>query len=220
MSASAIIWDWNGTLFGDVTAALGAINALLTRYALPPLTLEKYHEVFTFPVKAYYERIGFDFTVHDWQDVAAEFIALYAQTSVSSVLNPGAADAVALARSRGMRQVILSASRDDHLKAQVARFPALAGMEAVLGISDIYANSKQTLIADWLKRSGLRPGDVLLIGDTAHDAEVASACGCRCALHTLGHQPRSRLELTGAPVFGTLAECVEAAGDNSRLPKE
>ena len=61
MKFEAILWDWNGTLLDDVNIAIDAINQLLLDRNLVQLTLERYLDVFTFPVCDYYELIGFDF---------------------------------------------------------------------------------------------------------------------------------------------------------------
>jgi phosphoglycolate phosphatase-like HAD superfamily hydrolase len=48
------------------------------------------------------------------------------------------------------------------------------------------------------------PGNVLLIGDTLHDYEVARDTEIECVLVVSGHQSRERLERTGCPVFDSL----------------
>ena len=48
-----IIWDWNGTLLNDVKLCADIMNNLLKTRSLPTITLEKYREIFTFPVKDY-----------------------------------------------------------------------------------------------------------------------------------------------------------------------
>ena len=57
----SIIWDWNGTLLNDAELALFSINVMLKKRLLPTLSLPEYKQVFNFPVKDYYLRIGFDF---------------------------------------------------------------------------------------------------------------------------------------------------------------
>ena len=54
-----IIWDWNGTLLDDVDISIAATNMLLEERGLPLLDKKRYQEVFDFPVKDYYARIGF-----------------------------------------------------------------------------------------------------------------------------------------------------------------
>ena len=48
-----------GTLFDDAGLCVEIINDLLARYGLPLLSRERYEEIFTFPVRLYYERAGF-----------------------------------------------------------------------------------------------------------------------------------------------------------------
>ena len=50
MNAS-VIWDWNGTLLDDVDVCVASVNRLLTRRNLEPMTVERYHRIFTFPVQ-------------------------------------------------------------------------------------------------------------------------------------------------------------------------
>ena len=70
---TTIIWDWNGTLLDDAEMCLEAINIMLKKRNLPELSMERYRDVFTFPVIEYYREVGFDFTLEAWDPVATEF---------------------------------------------------------------------------------------------------------------------------------------------------
>ena len=63
-----IIWDWNGTLLNDLRLCVKTINSLLEKRSLPVLTTSSYKEVFSFPVKDYYEKVGFDFSKEDFRN--------------------------------------------------------------------------------------------------------------------------------------------------------
>ena len=52
-----IVWDWNGTLFHDVDAVIGATNAAFAELGLAPITLERYRELYCVPVPRFYERL-------------------------------------------------------------------------------------------------------------------------------------------------------------------
>ena len=56
-----VIWDWNGTLLDDAWLCVEVMNALLTPHRLPPLDAARYQALFSFPVRDYYRRLGFDF---------------------------------------------------------------------------------------------------------------------------------------------------------------
>ncbi|SVD25320.1 uncharacterized protein METZ01_LOCUS378174, partial [marine metagenome] len=55
-----IIWDWNGTLLDDGWLFVDVMNSILRRRGMDTITLEKYREIFGFPVKDYYLKLGFD----------------------------------------------------------------------------------------------------------------------------------------------------------------
>jgi len=55
-----IIWDWNGTLLNDIQLCVQTINEMLDKRNLPLLSVNDYKDVFSFPVKNYYQKIGFD----------------------------------------------------------------------------------------------------------------------------------------------------------------
>lgn len=70
------------------------------------------------------------------------------------------------------------------------RFP-LRSFYADVGIADAHHASKRDVIASWLDGSGLAPREVLLIGDTNQDLEIAGDLGTRFVHFTGGHQDLS-----------------------------
>ena len=56
-----IIWDWNGTLINDAWLFVEIMNEELKDRKLPLITVKDYRKHFTFPVKKYYENLGFNF---------------------------------------------------------------------------------------------------------------------------------------------------------------
>ena len=55
----------------------------------------------------------------------------------------------------------------------------------------------------------MNPKEILMIGDTDHDFEVAIAMGVDCILLSHGHNCISRLQNTGAMVINDLMELSE-----------
>ncbi|MDP2335749.1 MAG: HAD hydrolase-like protein [Bacteroidota bacterium] len=52
----------------------------------------------------------------------------------------------------------------------------------------------------------LNANELILIGDTVHDFEVATVLGCRCVLIANGHQSKKVLQNTGALVLDQLSQ--------------
>jgi phosphoglycolate phosphatase-like HAD superfamily hydrolase len=62
---------------------------------------------------------------------------------------------------------------------------------------------------------GAARATTVMIGDTADDAEAASACGIRVILVTTGSQSPPDLVATGAPVVDSLSQAVARALDGA-----
>jgi len=48
-----IIWDWNGTLLNDVALCIRLLGDLLRHQGKPPVSREKYLEIFGFPISTH-----------------------------------------------------------------------------------------------------------------------------------------------------------------------
>ena len=201
-----IIWDWNGTLLDDTLACVNAINTLLSRRGLAGIDMVRYREVFGFPVADFYRRISFPLEREDWDSLAREFHSLFlAEPSVR--LHDDARETLERLRRRGLAQSVLSASEQGILDRLIEGFGIRAYFAEVFGVDNCHGVSKMALGVALLRKIGLPPGQVLLVGDTLHDAEVARVLGVRCVLVAQGHQSAARLAQAGVPVYGSLREC-------------
>ena len=206
-----VLWDWNGTLLDDLTYAIGVRNRTFPAFGLPRIgSVAEYHRQFTFPVRRYYERAGV--TDETFVAVAHAWMAEYVRGFDTVPLHGDAVEALARFAAAGVRQAVLSATRRDMLESQIARFPIRDYFTDVLGLSDIYARSKEAVGLDYLARCGVPAASTLMIGDTLHDAEVARAMGTGCVLVARGHQSRETLLTAGVPVMDTLLEAAAWAG--------
>ena len=203
-----IIWDWNGTLLDDADWCLTVINILLTDRNLPSIKdIDAYRSIFGFPVIDYYRRAGFDFAKEPFEVPAKEYIRLYHSDAGRFRLFDGASEALAAANKMGLRQVILSASEQNNLRSQVCLFDIERYLDDILGVSDIYAESKLSIGKSYI--DGIS-GKAVLIGDTVHDYEVASALGADCILISNGHQRKHTLIECGVPVLNDITEVIGA----------
>lgn len=200
-----LVWDWNGTLLDDTAAALNAFNLQLKKRSLKPITAEFYRDNFAFPVKPFYALCGVELEKEDWDKLASEYHEAYRGEPKS--LNREAIAALDAARARGMRQSILSALRQDLLEAELERFGIRGYFEHVVGVDNLDGASKLSEARMLMRRI---EGDVVFIGDSLHDAEVACSVGARVFLVSTGGHSAARLEAV-APTFSSLLEAVTAA---------
>jgi phosphoglycolate phosphatase len=207
-----IVWDWNGTLLDDIEACVETINRMLRRRSLPLINADRYREVFGFPVRDCYIILGFDLEREDWDAVAREFHVNYADASSSAGLRQGAVAMLDILRRHDVPMSILSASPYVLLETELLRFHMRDMFRHVYGLEDLYASSKMGLGRRLLDTLQLPAGNVLLVGDTTHDHEVAHELGWQCVLLGGGHQSGEKLRRCGRRFFadtGALTEWLE-----------
>lgn len=209
MNYKHIIWDWNGTLLDDVWLCVDSINLVLKKYALPLISEGRYRELFDFPVKSYYKKLGFDFSRFDFGVVGGEFITEYNKKSYECEIQAGMHDILLHFAVRGISQSVLSAREHGQLAQELDYHGLLSFFDRVAGLSDNYAAGKVDVGRRHLSEIGVSPEKVVLVGDTLHDFEVAEALGTDCVLVAHGHQPGERLAQSGVPVFGGAGELFE-----------
>lgn len=202
-----ILWDFNGTLLDDLALAVRAVNTVLERRSLPPITsFDDYREIFCFPVADYYRALGLPSEGEAFIQVAHEWMHEYRDGEAGLPLRRGALEALTAVRAAGVAQGVLSATESAQLEEQVTALGIRAYFDHVFGREDIYATDK-TAIA--VRYAAEHPQErVLMIGDTLHDAETARAGGFDCALIADGHQSTRRLSEAGVPVFADLTALV------------
>lgn len=204
-----IIWDWNGTLLNDIQLCVQTINEMLDKRNLPLLSVNDYKDVFSFPVKNYYQKIGFDFEVEPFEIPALEFIERYNEQMNGCILHQNSLIVLSYFQSVGIRQFVLSAMKQDALEdclnhQQISHF-----FEHISGLDNHYAASKMENGRRLISGLNLNIAELVLIGDTVHDFEVATELGCQCILIANGHQSREVLQATGVLVIDRLEQLLD-----------
>lgn len=197
MKYDTVLWDFNGTLLDDVEICVDCLNTLLNNHGMKSKTESEYKKIFTFPIKEYYRRAGFDFEKVDYDTLAREWTDYY-KTRKDLVLFDGAKKTLEALAEHGLSQNIISASEKSALFEQT-HFLGIDGFFAeMLGLDNIHARSKEALAKSWREKNP--NAKAVFIGDTTHDCEVAKAIGADCLLIPNGHQTREILEKTGATI--------------------
>ncbi|MEV6512149.1 HAD family hydrolase [Streptomyces sp. NPDC051642] len=214
MQGSAhIVWDWNGTLFHDNDAIIGATNAAFAELGLTPITMEEYRALYCVPVPKFYERLlGRLPTDSEWEVMDVTFHRYYAEHRVVCGLTEGAADLLAGWRTAGRSQSILSMYGHDELVPLVREFGIEPHFIRVDGRTGPSGGSKaEHMVRHLGALTGVDPARTVVIGDAADDAVAALHVGARAVLYTGGSHSRPSLEVVGVPVVDSLAEAVAEA---------
>lgn len=201
-----IIWDWNGTLLDDAGLCVDVLNTILTERGMAITDVQAYREDFDFPVIGYYQRLGFNLEAGEFERVSEIFISRYLARMGSCRLHAFVNDILQTLGDRGISHSVLSAARQDSLENAIQHYGLSTHFSGLVGVSNILAHGKKDEGLRWVKKLPWPRREILLVGDTSHDHEVATAMGVDCALVAHGHHSHQRLSSCGAPVFDSFSE--------------
>ncbi len=188
MKYKHIIWDWNGTLLNDLTLCVDLLNLSLEKRKLPEMTEEKYRKKFLFPIKTFYESIGFDFSKEDFTIANDEFHLGFEQNFKKLALQPYAQDTV-----------------QSRLNEQVDFFGITHLLDNVVGISNTPSGyGKEFEGRELLSNTDIPLDQTIIVGDSMLDFSVSTALRIDCALLSNGHNNLERLQATGSKTFDNI----------------
>ena len=135
-----------------------------------------------------------------------EFIEHYENRVRECALHENTIEVLNYFKGCGIRQCILSAMKQETLDQCLEYYQIAHFFELVSGLNDHYANSKLKTGKLLIGSLNLEPGELLIVGDTIHDFEVATELGCSCILVSNGHQSHERIRTTGVQIIDDLSE--------------
>ncbi len=183
-----IIWDWNGTLLDDFSLIFSVLKAQLEQHSLPVPTPEDCRNKFCFPVSAYYERLGFDFSKISFSTLSDDFLIKYEKRIAETGLFAGTKALLKTIHDLGSKQAILSLAEQAHLDYILPQFQIQEYFQHIFGSPEKYTKSKLARGKELLATSGFPPEKTIFVGDTDHDGEVGDALGLTVLLVAEGCQ--------------------------------
>jgi phosphoglycolate phosphatase-like HAD superfamily hydrolase len=205
-----IVWDWNGTLFHDIDAVVGATNEIFKPYGIPVLTADGFREVYTRPIWLAYERmLGRALDEGEWERLDIGFHDHYHRLMLVCGLADGCRDTLAAWQNSGGSQSLLSMWGHDRLVLKVTELGLDGHFRRVDGLRSASGGHKAEHMVAHIAALGADPGEVLVIGDSVDDANAAAHVGARAVLYTGGMTRRADLEALGFPVVDTLAAALD-----------
>lgn len=204
--AKHVIWDFNGTLLDDVALAVWCDNQVFAEMDLPPISMETYRREMRVPLTDFYHGLGVDLQRYPYEEINLSFQRLFAAHFDRAPLREGALDTLQNLQETGLTQSIVSATYEPALLTQTDSLGLTPWMQRITGLLDQLAGHKKDRAGWHMDHLSLQPKDVVLVGDTLGDAELAAHLGCRCILLAGGHTDAARLGNAGYPLVQSMAE--------------
>jgi len=208
-----IVWDWNGTIFGDSNALIEATIDAFRACGMPAVTRADYQRHHTQPIPTFYERLaGRPLTDDEQRGLDQCFRSAYAGHRARVKLTADAVTALTRWAGSGRRQSLLSMYPHGELVPLVRTTGIAPFFARIDGSTDHNVARKAPHLARHLRRQKLSPARVLLVGDSVDDVRAARECGVDCLIYHPGeHALHARDHFAGLEV--PLVETLQAAVD-------
>ena len=204
-----IIWDWNGTLINDAWLFVELMNEELKKRSLPLINIKKYRQEFTFPVKKYYENLGFNFKKEDFKKVGYHFIQSFIKRRFEASLFKNSKKILHQINRLGISQTIISAQENQLLNETIIYYKIEHYFKAISGIAHYYADSKIEIATQQRTLINCKDNEILMVGDSMHDYEVATKLNLKCILFSGGHYEKNRLLKANCIIIDDVLDVME-----------
>ncbi|MET8139082.1 HAD family hydrolase [Sphaerisporangium sp. NPDC005288] len=202
-----IIWDWNGTLFHDIDAVVGATNKVFAPYGLAPMDAEAFRAAYTRPIWVAYERmLGRPLHEGEWERLDQAFHDNYHELMHASELAADAIDCLNTWSASGRTQSLLSMWAHDRLVRKAAELGIDRYFSRIDGLSaGAPGGGKAEHMVAHIESLEVKPSRILVIGDSLDDAHAAEHVGASAVLYAGGMTSRADLAASGFPVVDSLS---------------
>ncbi len=207
MNKKLFVFDWNGTLLADTVASWKAGNVCMEFYGGQAISLALHRETFCFPILPFYEIHGISAETvlarrEEGNDV---FQNAYDRFAANARTRTGARALLEHLKARGVECMILSNYRTEKIQQHCARLgiePYFTAIDAhdCDGTTILQHTTKVTRLKSLMEVHGYAPHEVVIIGDTMEEPEIARALGLTSIGITDGYISRRRLR-EAAPDF-------------------
>jgi phosphoglycolate phosphatase len=192
-SLKAVLFDFDGTLGDSYEAITASVNHVRAAHGLPPLgEAEVRRHVGRGPAYLLEHTVPGADLAKDWPRYREHHPSVLES---GTRLLPGAAQAVAALKARGLTVGVCSNKPRDFTR-RLLDYLGLGGqVDLVLGPEDVERpKPAPDMLLAALARLGLKPEQVLYVGDMVVDIETARAAGVLVWVVPTGSDERARLE--------------------------
>ena len=189
-----VVFDWNGTVIADSKACFEADNQALKKMGGKTVSFREYRKTITIPSKDFYLMHG---ARKDMLHKFGEFFHPFYENRISKCrTRRGARELLKWLKSKNIDSVILSNHTLVGINSQLNRLHLTSYLTKVLANTDPNKSNKtggkHEMLKNFIKKR-YQESEVIIIGDSPEEAEIARRFGLKSILITNGYYQTSRL---------------------------
>lgn len=195
-----VAFDWNGTILADTNAIVAGDNAVLKYFGRKNTTLKEVQDKFTIPVKNFYIAMGLNPKILDKNPdkMWSIFQNAYEPLENKCRSRAGAKLILQFLKNNGIKAVIFSNHMIQHIQKQLKRLNIYNYIDTILArelndSSHFHIKSKDKKISELVHKLTIKPKEVLIVGDTDEEIDIAKFFGYYSIALTGGNTSTPRL---------------------------
>ncbi len=188
MRVRLCLFDFNGTLFDDLSVVYGSVAKIFRRYGLKPPTLDEYRDEITADFMKFYYNHGIPagVTAKDLNAIRKEYLEAHWS---EPRIHIGAERSLILCKRMGMKTAIVSAEMQNVLEKRLQDLKMIPCLDLIVGS----AYKKQEALLSVLDRLETRAEEAVYVDDTFDGITAAKEIGIKTIGFCNGYNSRRRI---------------------------
>jgi len=195
-----VAFDWNGTLIADTWPILEGVNLVLKSFGKKPVTRKQFLKDFDVPVSIAYKNHGLDIdSIEGGREKISQIFHTYYEKRVENIRTRSNARTVLdHLKKKGIASLVFSNHTQFGVDKQLKRLKLLPYLETVMANPErhhaLIKRGKEERLKDYLVSKKLPPNEVLIVGDTIEEIQIAKSLGSMVCSITHGNCSTRRLK--------------------------
>lgn len=198
-----LVFDWDGTLMDSAGAIIASIQASCRDLGLPVPARERAAHVIGLGLKDALTYVAPELPPGDYGKLAERYRHHYLARDPDIELFPGMREMLAALKDRGYRLAVATGKSRAGLERVFEATRLKPYFESSRCADETHSKPHPAMLQELMQEMSVAPAATLMIGDTAHDLQMALSAGVAALAVSYGAHPRENL--TG---FNPLA-CVD-----------
>jgi len=203
----AVVFDWDGTIMDSTHSIVHAIQAACADLSLPVPTARDASWVIGLSLESALRRAVPTLTAAQLPDFLERYKAHFLTRDPEIQLFEGVKELLTVLRSRSILLGVATGKSRRGLDRALHALQLHAEFELTRCADESFSKPHPAMLLDVVREMRLEPGEVIMVGDTCHDIQMANSAGTDSMAVTYGAHDDATLRAAGPTVMvSTVAE--------------
>src|SRR3990167_1630547 len=195
-----VAFDWNGTILADMQAVHKADNEVLKSMGAKPVDLKTIHKVIDVPIINYFMNVGVkkETVIKNVELNRKVFYENYEKEAKNARTRSNARAVLKWLQTKKIGCIVFSNNTLESILGHAKRLKISGYFKEILAASlpglALSTRTKNVMLQEYLKEKEIQPDEILIVGDTIEEIQIAKSIGSMVCSITHGNCSTKRLK--------------------------